>query len=235
MNAVAQYQECPTMSAEGTKSAATGSPESLEEPSAARRSNVPPPIPTTLDSPVASLAVYCAKLPNSYVNSFCGAMGGMASGIVTCPLDVIKTRLQAQGSFRRATRSTRTSGTLYRGMLNTAHIIWKEDGIRGMYRGLGPMLLGYLPTWAVYMAVYDSSREYYYTKMGTIRIVCPILVSLTVCRKQVVRSNMGVDNRRSMLNFGDESYLGDQDPSHVASESSSTGRSSNTMELPLHL
>ena len=91
MNAVAQYQECPTMSAEGTKSAATGSPESLEEPSAARRSNVPPPIPTTLDSPVASLAVYCAKLPNSYVNSFCGAMGGMASGIVTCPRDVIKT------------------------------------------------------------------------------------------------------------------------------------------------
>jgi len=52
-------------------------------------------------------------------------------------------------------------------MLNTAQIIWKEDGLRGMYRGLGPMLLGYLPTWAVYMAVYDSSREYYYTKMGT--------------------------------------------------------------------
>jgi solute carrier family 25 folate transporter 32 len=110
-------------------------------------------------------------------------MGGMASGIVTCPLDVIKTRLQAQGSFRRASRPGQASGTLYRGMLNTAHIIWKEDGVRGMYRGLGPMLLGYLPTWAVYMAVYDSSREYYYTKMGTIRIVYLRLLSLTVCRK----------------------------------------------------
>ena len=169
MNAVAQYKERPTMSAEGTKSASSGSPESLEDPSTARRPHhhVPPPIPTTLDSPIAGLAVYCAKLPNSYVNSFCGAMGGMASGIVTCPLDVIKTRLQAQGSFRRAARPGRASSTLYHGMLNTAQIIWKEDGLRGMYRGLGPMLLGYLPTWAVYMAVYDSSREYYYTKMGT--------------------------------------------------------------------
>jgi len=173
MNAVAQYKDRSTMSAEGTKSAPAGSPESLDEPSTARRRHhhVPPPIPAALDSPVAGLAVFCAKLPNSYVNSFCGAMGGMASGIVTCPLDVIKTRLQAQGSFRRAAKSGRASSTLYHGMLNTAHVIWKEDGIRGMYRGLGPMLLGYLPTWAVYMAVYDSSREYYYSKMGTIPIV----------------------------------------------------------------
>lgn len=173
------------MSTEGTKSAAPGSPESLEEPSTPRRPHhhVPPPIPTTLDSPVAGLAVYCAKLPNSYVNSFCGAMGGMASGIVTCPLDVIKTRLQAQGSFRRATSQGRASSTLYHGMLNTAGIIWKEDGVRGMYRGLGPMLLGYLPTWAVYMAVYDSSREFYYTKMGTVRIVFLTPLSLNCLQK----------------------------------------------------
>lgn len=37
----------------------------------------------------------------------------------------------------------------------------RQDGLKGMYRGLGPMLLGYLPTWAVYMAVYDSSREWF--------------------------------------------------------------------------
>jgi hypothetical protein len=68
-------------------------------------------------------------------------------------------------------------------MVNTAHIIWKEDGLRGMYRGLGPMLLGYLPTWAVYMAVYDSSREYYYSKMGMVRIVSLMLLSLMVLQK----------------------------------------------------
>ena len=80
------------------------------------------------------------------------------------PLDVIKTKLQAQGSF--ANPGLRHPGpstaTLYRGMIGTAKTIVRQDGLKGMYRGLGPMLLGYLPTWAVYMAVYDSSREWYH-------------------------------------------------------------------------
>jgi solute carrier family 25 folate transporter 32 len=116
--------------------------------------------------PVSSLAVYCAKLPNSSINSLCGAAAGVASGIVTCPLDVIKTRLQAQGSFRRSLNSRLPSTALYNGMIGTAKTIWQQDGIRGMYRGLGPMLLGYLPTWAVYMTVYDASKDYYSTHIG---------------------------------------------------------------------
>jgi solute carrier family 25 (mitochondrial folate transporter), member 32 len=116
--------------------------------------------------PASRMSIYCAKLPNSTVNSFCGAAAGVASGIVTCPLDVIKTRLQAQGSFRRNMTGRFPSPALYSGMVGTAKTIWQQDGIRGMYRGLGPMLLGYLPTWAVYMTVYDASREYYSTQVG---------------------------------------------------------------------
>ena len=119
---------------------------------------------TALKAPASRLAVYCAKMPDASINSFCGAIGGIASGIVTCPLDVIKTRLQAQGSFRRNPHPR--TATLYHGMIGTARTIWKEDGIQGMYRGLGPMLLGYLPTWAVYMTVYDMSREYYRERTG---------------------------------------------------------------------
>lgn len=36
-----------------------------------------------------------------------------------------------------------------------------------MYRGLGPMLLGYLPTWAVYLTVYENTREFWYEKTGS--------------------------------------------------------------------
>lgn len=36
------------------------------------------------------------------------------------------------------------------------------DGLRGLYRGLGPTILGYLPTWAIYFAVYDGIK----TKFG---------------------------------------------------------------------
>ncbi|KAJ5373407.1 Mitochondrial carrier protein [Penicillium concentricum] len=56
---------------------------------------------------------------------------------------------------------------LYRGMLGSGRKIWREDGIRGLYQGLGPMLLGYLPTWAVYLAVYDRTREYFYDQTGS--------------------------------------------------------------------
>lgn len=98
-------------------------------------------------------------------------MAGMASGIVTCPLDVIKTKLQGQGGFRSLHQpgfeETSRPRAVYRGMIGTATTIVSEDGLRGMYRGLGPMLLGYLPTWAVYMSVYDGSREFYYDHIGT--------------------------------------------------------------------
>ena len=91
---------------------------------------------------------------------------GLASGVVTCPLDVIKTKLQAQGGFspRRGSGMSTTSPQLYRGIVGTARTIFHEEGIRGLYRGLGPMLLGYLPTWAVYLTVYENTRDFYYEK-----------------------------------------------------------------------
>jgi solute carrier family 25 folate transporter 32 len=106
--------------------------------------------------------VYSTGLSSTSVNGLCGAMAGLASGIVTCPLDVIKTRLQAQSSWRRTVHHR----PIYHGLVGTAKTIWMQDGMRGMYRGLGPMLLGYLPTWAVYMSVYDASRQHYGKSMG---------------------------------------------------------------------
>jgi hypothetical protein len=40
----------------------------------------------------------------------------------------------------------------------TVKTIFKYDGLRGFYRGLGPTILGYLPTWAIYFAVYDGIK-----------------------------------------------------------------------------
>ena len=47
---------------------------------------------------------------------------------------------------------------MYNGLVGTARVIWAEEGIRGMYRGLGPIVLGYLPTWAVWFTVYNESK-----------------------------------------------------------------------------
>ncbi|CZS90555.1 related to folate transporter/carrier (mitochondrial) [Rhynchosporium agropyri] len=90
-----------------------------------------------------------------------GAAGGFTSGIVTCPLDVIKTKLQAQGGFRPRTTGGGPAHVVYSGLIGTGKVIWREEGLRGMYRGLGPIILGYLPTWAVYFTVYGRSKGFF--------------------------------------------------------------------------
>lgn len=81
-----------------------------------------------------------------------GAGAGLVTSIVTCPLDVVKTKLQAAG---------KSSGGV-RGVFDR---IWSQDGFRGLYRGLGPTIFGYLPTWAIYFTVYDRVKQ----TMGTLR------------------------------------------------------------------
>jgi solute carrier family 25 folate transporter 32 len=80
-----------------------------------------------------------------------GAGGGFVSSIATCPLDVIKTKLQAQAAAHRS--------ATYRGVVDTIRHVWTTSGVKGFYRGLGPTILGYLPTWAIYFAVYDSIKQ----------------------------------------------------------------------------
>ncbi|KAJ4481955.1 mitochondrial NAD transporter [Lentinula aciculospora] len=80
-----------------------------------------------------------------------GAGGGFVASIATCPLDVIKTKLQAQRFVK---------GQIgYEGIFGTIKTVAKYDGLKGFYRGLGPTILGYLPTWAIYFAVYDGIKS----------------------------------------------------------------------------
>lgn len=121
------------------------------------------------DSIINRIQIQSTQIPKAYISPICGAGAGFASGIVTCPLDVIKTKLQAQGGFamRNNNGPYSQSARLYKGVLGTGRVIWQEEGIRGMYRGLGPMLMGYLPTWAVYLTVYENTREFWYDQCGS--------------------------------------------------------------------
>jgi len=82
-------------------------------------------------------------------NAISGACAGILTSLVTCPLDVVKTRFQAQILSLRADKAgiVQPSGELYKGIANSLVRIWSEEGIRGLYRGLGPVMVGYLPTW----------------------------------------------------------------------------------------
>ncbi|CAG8086956.1 unnamed protein product [Penicillium salamii] len=106
----------------------------------------------------SSMEYATAQLSVDFIRTFAGAISGIASSIVTCPLDVIKIKLQAHGGLRRQTTSSRL---LYanQGLLGVGREVWLEKGLKGMYQGLGPSVLAYFPRWAIFFASYHRSHE----------------------------------------------------------------------------
>ena len=140
----------------------------------------------TADDSLTWLEQLSSKVPEGYVVPIAGGLAGAVSGVVSCPLDVIKTKLQAQGGFKGRKESISISSAAYRGVKGTAVTIWREEGIRGMYRGLGPMLLGYVPTWAVYLTIYNKCQGFFNKHTGMPRIgVCTSCKSELTCPQRI--------------------------------------------------
>lgn len=91
------------------------------------------------------------NIPKRFHSMVAGAGAGLVSSFVTCPLDVVKTRLQAQHMARDAKE--------YEGVRLTVKRIWRQAGVKGFYRGLGPTVGGYLPTWGIYFTMYDLVKD----------------------------------------------------------------------------
>ncbi|KAK3334254.1 mitochondrial carrier domain-containing protein [Neurospora tetraspora] len=133
--------------------------EELEETETAghditeEKTDIAPADPMQDPSRITGLERWAVQASDSQFNALAGAVGGLMSGVITCPLDVIKTKLQAQGAGHHVGQPR-----MYNGLVGTAKVIWKHEGIRGMYRGLGPIIMGYLPTWAVWFTVYNKSK-----------------------------------------------------------------------------
>lgn len=64
------------------------------------------------------------------------------------PLDLVRTRLAAQ-----------TSSTYYHGIAGTASTIIRDEGVAGLYRGLGPTLLQVAPSLAINYCAYETLRS----------------------------------------------------------------------------
>ncbi|GAB4831851.1 hypothetical protein Ancab_005866 [Ancistrocladus abbreviatus] len=77
-----------------------------------------------------------------------GFLAGITAATVTYPLDLVRTRLAAQ-----------TNVTYYRGIWHALHTISKEEGVFGLYKGLGATLLSVGPNIAISFSVYETLRS----------------------------------------------------------------------------
>ncbi|KAJ2720485.1 hypothetical protein GGI07_004568 [Coemansia sp. Benny D115] len=83
-----------------------------------------------------------------------GTIAGAVEGAVTYPTELIKTKLQLQGSEQYI----KQAGHQYRGALHCLQHTVGTQGIGGLYRGLLPMLVGNASKAGVRFLTYDSIK-----------------------------------------------------------------------------
>ncbi|BGP41635.1 hypothetical protein JCM10449v2_005626 [Rhodotorula kratochvilovae] len=80
-----------------------------------------------------------------------GAISGGVGASSVYPLNLVRTRLQAQG--------TRAHPQTYLGVRDAAWKCYQREGWRGFYKGLTPTLVKVVPAVAISYAVYDQSKK----------------------------------------------------------------------------
>lgn len=88
------------------------------------------------------------------INFISGGLAGTISSAVVQPLEVVKTQLQSSVS-RRLLNSLQKKAD----PISICKEIYRVDGIKGFYRGLKPMIVGIIPTRAIYFWSYNSAKN----------------------------------------------------------------------------
>eukprot|EP00286_Rhodomonas_abbreviata_P024626 CAMPEP_0181296580 /NCGR_PEP_ID=MMETSP1101-20121128/4781_1 /TAXON_ID=46948 /ORGANISM="Rhodomonas abbreviata, Strain Caron Lab Isolate" /LENGTH=495 /DNA_ID=CAMNT_0023401457 /DNA_START=46 /DNA_END=1533 /DNA_ORIENTATION=+ len=93
--------------------------------------------------------------PQGLCNLLAGGVAGAVASAITCPLEVVKTQLQS--------RSLSMVGL---GPIGVAQKIVADQGIKGLYRGLSPTIVGIIPTRSLYFWSYSASKTALEPAMG---------------------------------------------------------------------
>ncbi|KAI1428425.1 mitochondrial carrier domain-containing protein [Xylaria sp. FL1777] len=89
--------------------------------------------------------------PSTFVTGIMGASSGAFGASVVYPLNVLRTRLQTQGTSMHPAR--------YTGIWDVAQKTVKNEGVRGLYKGLMPNLLKVAPALSITWMVYENAKK----------------------------------------------------------------------------
>ncbi|PIA18453.1 mitochondrial carrier [Coemansia reversa NRRL 1564] len=139
---------------------------------------VPPP--TTAQKPPRS------GLMEVMFQAYNFAVGAVAGGIgaaVVYPIDLVKTRMQNQ-------RAAVVGEMMYKNSIDCFRKVIRNEGILGLYRGIGPQLVGVAPEKAIKLTVNDFVRSRLTNKKtGEIAIASEVLAGSMAGASQVVFTN----------------------------------------------
>ncbi|KAF7837836.1 mitochondrial thiamine diphosphate carrier 2-like [Senna tora] len=104
-----------------------------------------------------------SKLKRALLDASAGAISGGISRTVTSPLDVIKIRFQVQlepTSSWALLRKEFSAPSKYTGMVQASRDIFREEGMKGFWRGNVPALLMVMPYTAIQFTVLHKLKTF---------------------------------------------------------------------------
>ncbi|KAI8866496.1 mitochondrial carrier, partial [Ramicandelaber brevisporus] len=112
-----------------------------------------------------------------------GAIGGAFGATVVYPIDLVKTRMQNQ-------RSAVVGEVMYKNSIDCFRKVVRNEGLRGLYSGLLPQLVGVAPEKAIKLTMNDLVRSKFRDpQTGEIKVWAEILAGCTAGGSQVVFTN----------------------------------------------
>jgi solute carrier family 25 protein 33/36 len=118
------------------------------------------------------------------VSSLGGGLGAMVGAMITSPLEVVKTRLQAQNNKRNLETNSRFGF----GTINALRNLVQQEGFLGLYRGLFAHCLGVIPARTIHFFVYSGTKGFlakrwndhpYYVPMFSSAFAAATVVTIT--------------------------------------------------------
>jgi len=122
------------------------------------------------ESSIRPKKVQALPFAKSWVHLMAGAVGGMTAATVTAPLDVLKTRLQSdfyQAQIRAARAAApqqarnplRSAIYHLKDTLQILGSVYRVEGPRALFKGLGPNLVGVIPARSINFFVYGNGKK----------------------------------------------------------------------------
>jgi solute carrier family 25 aspartate/glutamate transporter 12/13 len=132
--------------------------------------------------PVRDKMTFFNYVVESVQHFFLGSIAGAIGAAAVYPIDLVKTRMQNQ-------RFTKESEKIYKNSWDCFKKVLKGEGVRGLYRGIVPQLIGVAPEKAIKLTVNDLLRSLFRRPGGEVYFPLEVLAGGCAGASQVIFTN----------------------------------------------